>query len=223
MQIAPQKTGRGLSLSVIISLIISILLLMGAIGFGAWAYMSRQDYKDNVDKKVAIAVTSAKQQEGVVKDAEFAQKDKNPARTYKGPATYGGLVVMYPKTWSAFVTEGGSQTLVDGYFHPSYVPGLDSKTAFALRVRILNQSYATAAASYASSIKLGKLHAAPYAAPKVPSITGVRMEGELSTTVKNGVMILLPLRDKTIEISTQSQDFLADLNNFALANLSFEP
>jgi len=46
-----------------VGLIMSVLLLFVIGGFGAWAYISRQDYKDNADQKIAKAVTIAKQQE----------------------------------------------------------------------------------------------------------------------------------------------------------------
>jgi hypothetical protein len=53
---------------------------------------------------------------------------------------------------------------------------------------------------------------------------GSRIEGQLDQKSKNkGVMILLPLRDKTIEISTQSQDFVKDLDNIVMAQFTFEP
>jgi len=36
-------------------------------------------------------------------------------------------------------------------------------------------------------------------------------------------MILLPLRDKTLKISTESQQFVGDFDNIILANLKFVP
>jgi hypothetical protein len=86
---------------VVISLVLAVILLIGTLGFAGWAYMSRQDYKDNVDAKVSDAVVIAKQQESTAKDKQFVEKEKNPLRTYHGPDTYGGLTIAYPKTWSA--------------------------------------------------------------------------------------------------------------------------
>ena len=36
---------------------------MAALAFGFWAFQSRQDYKNNVDQKVALAVTAAQKQQ----------------------------------------------------------------------------------------------------------------------------------------------------------------
>jgi hypothetical protein len=224
--IVPPKSGRAVSLGIIISFIMTIVLLLGAIGFGAWAFMSRQDYKTNVDKKVASAVVVAKQQEDVVKDAAFAEQEKQPFHTYKSPATYGSISITYPKTWSAFVTEASAVQAgsfpVDGYFHPGFVPGTQSGTDFALRVQVLQQSYATVMSAFNSQTKAGKVSVSPYAAPKVPSVVGARVEGAIIQG-KVGSMVVLPLRDKTIEISTQSATFIKDFNNTILANLTFEP
>ena len=67
--------------AVFISLIMAIIFLFAAIGFGAWAYMSRQDYKDNTDAKISAAVVIAKQQESTAKDKQFVKAEKNPLRT----------------------------------------------------------------------------------------------------------------------------------------------
>jgi hypothetical protein len=210
--------------ALIISLSIVLLLLFGSAGFGLWAFTSREDYKNNSDKKVAAAVEVAKVEEGKVKDAELAEKEKSPTRTYKGPASYGSLNIQYPKTWSAFVTEQANGGMpVDAYFHPSYVPGINSGTAFALRVQVLAQPYAQIAKQHDPANRKGAV-VTPYSAPKVPGVVGIRVEGQISESTKvSGTMIVLPLRDKTIQISTQSPSFRGDLDKYILANLTFEP
>jgi hypothetical protein len=193
------------------------------MGFGAWAYMGRQDYKNNVDKKIETAVAQAKVDEGKVKAAEYAEKEKYPYKLYKGSPTYGSVNVIYPKTWSALVTEGSGDTPLDSYYHPNYIPGLQSTTALALRVKIVAKSYTSELSSYDALAKKGLVKVSPYSAPKVSTVVGSRIEGQLDQKSKNkGVMILLPLRDKTIEISTQSQDFVKDLDNIVMAQFTFE-
>ena len=46
---------------------------------------------------------------------------------------------------------------------------------------------------------------APFAAAKVPSVVGVRVDGQINS-LKTGTMIVLPLRDKTIELWTEAQE-----------------
>src|SRR5580693_3870832 len=100
-----------------ISFGLAVLLLIAAIAFGFWAFGSRQDYKNNADVKINVAVQAAVQKEDVSKDAAFAEAAKNPLTSYHGPQAYGSLVVNYPKNWSGYVADTGqNSTLVDGYF-----------------------------------------------------------------------------------------------------------
>ena len=86
--------------ALLLPLILAVLVLFGAIGFGAWAFSSRQDYKNNVEAKIAAAVADAKVVEGKRKDAVFAEESKNPLKAYNGPSAYGSVTINYPKTWS---------------------------------------------------------------------------------------------------------------------------
>src|SRR3989344_4524267 len=86
----------------LIACIITTLLFIAFAGFFGWAYMSRQDYKDNVDQKIATAVEVAKKQTETAKDNEFLEKEKLPLQDYTGPSQYGSLNIKYPKTWSAY-------------------------------------------------------------------------------------------------------------------------
>lgn len=209
---------------VAIALILAIVLLIGAIGFGVWAFSGRQDYKNNVDAKIAAAVTAAKQQESIIKDQQYTEAAKKPLRTYNGPEAYGSLVVNYPKTWSGYVDDSGSgNALVDGYFYPGIVPSIIAQTSvFALRVQVLGQSYSSVLSGFSGQQQAGQLTIAAYALPKVPKVVGVEVTGMISAG-KNGTVVVLPLRDKTLEISTNGTAFLPDFNNNILPNFSFSP
>ena len=195
------------------------------MGFAGWAYMSRQDYKDNVDTKIKAAVVVAKQQESTAKDKQFVEKEKNPLRTYKGPDAYGGVTIMYPKTWSAYVADTGrnSSTPVDGYFHPGTVPSVeDQNSTFALRLQVVGQPYATVLQRLSSLQKSGKTRVVPYALPKVPSVVGVRATGTLPNN-KLGSIVILPLRSQTIELWSEGSQHQNDFDNIILPNASFLP
>ncbi len=219
----PAKHKKAGSLGLIVALVLFILLFLGAASFGLWAYASRQDYKANSDQKSAKAVEIAIQQESTRKDNEFLEKEKNPLKTYQGPAAYGSLSINYPKTWGAYVVEADRAAMpVDGYFHPNFVPGVQSQTAFALRVQVSSQSYEQEMKQFDGKVKSGKVTVTPFVAKNVPGVTGARVDGEINQGQKNS-MILLPIRDKTIKISTESQQFIGDFNNIILANLKFVP
>lgn len=208
----------------LIPLIISVVLFLGAAVFGIWAFTGMQDYKNNSDKKVASAVEIAQQQTSTAKDKEFVEKEKSPLKEYKGPAAFGTLSLQYPKTWSAFVTESenSSGTPIDGYLHPGFVPGLQSGTDYALRVKVVSRQYADELKQFEGKVKSGKVKVTPYTAPKVSGILGSRVEGEINTGQQD-TLVLFPLRDKTIEISTESAQFKGDFDSIILANLTFVP
>ena len=216
-----QLNQRGVLNELLIPLVLVVVLLLGAAGFGAWAYMSRQDYKDNSDQKSAAAVAVAEQLTSTKKDNEFLEKEKLPLRQYAGPAAFGSLSVMYPKTWSVYVNEKATgSTPLDGYFQPNFVPATDSNSSYALRVQLVDTDYAAVLRTYDSNVKLGKLKATPYSPAKVPSVTGVRLDGEIAPK-KQGAIVIVQVRDKTLKIWTESMDFVKDFDASILPNYSF--
>jgi hypothetical protein len=207
----------------LIPFILTVIFFLVALVFGLWAFTNMQDYKNNSDKKVATAVQIAEQQTSTAKDKEFIEKEKTPLKEYKGPAAFGTLSIQYPKTWSAFITESEkSNTPVDGYLHPNFVPGVQSGTDFALRIKVVSKQYAEELKQYESKVKQGKVKISPYTAPKVGGVLGSRIEGEINTGQQDS-MVMFPLRDKTIEISTESGQFKGDFDSIILANLTFVP
>ncbi|HVV25860.1 MAG TPA: hypothetical protein VHC21_02415 [Candidatus Saccharimonadales bacterium] len=218
---------------VAVSLVFTLLLLIAAIVFGVWAFGSRQDYKNNTDAKINAAVTVAKQNEDKLKDAAFAQAEKNPLTTWNGPEAYGSIALAYPKTWSGYVsvassTNTGSTNPVDGYFYPGVVPSTtDSSSSFALRIQVNSQSYANVVQQLSQANSQNPPTVAPYALPKVPKVVGVKVTGTLpisnGDTQKTGIMVILPLRSETLEIWTEGSQFTADFNNSILPNFSFSP
>jgi len=202
-------------------LIVTILLLIGALSFGFWAYTGRQDYKNNVDQKVAYAVAAAQNQQQTKDNQAFAEAEKSPLKTYNGPSSYGSLVVNFPRTWSGYVDDSGSgQALVDGYFYPGVVPQLAGQTPMALRVQVLNQSYASVVANMNN--QGNKFTAVAYSLPKVPKVVGIEGTGSINGT-QTGTIVVLPLRDTTLEIWTEGSQFLNDFNTYILPNFSFAP
>jgi len=208
-----------------VSLVLTILLLIGAAGFGFWAYNSRQDYKYHVDAKISAAVTDATAKEGKIKDAQFAEEAKKPLKIYQGPEAYGSLMISYPKTWSSYVDASGKNgsTLVDGYFAPSTVPSTtDPNSVFSLRIQVLSQSYDDVLQSFAGQQQSGKLTVSAYALPKLPKTVGVKAVGLIDDTT-SVTMIVLPLRSDTLEIWTEGTQYLNDFNNNILPNFTFSP
>lgn len=208
-----------------IGLVLCIVFLVVAVSFGGWAFMSRQDYKDNVDAKIADAVVIAKQEESTRKDKEFVEKEKNPLRTYNGPSAFGSIVLQYPKTWSGLVDESPEKReVVDGYFYPNVVPSItkDSST-FAFRMQVVGQAYSDTLRSITDQQNQENApKVTPYTLPKLPNVVGIRVVGALPNE-KNGEMIVLPMRSQTLQLWTEGSQFTSDFNNIILPNFSFSP
>ncbi|MGB4759212.1 MAG: hypothetical protein WBP26_04075 [Candidatus Saccharimonadales bacterium] len=217
-----QRDQRGEFTVVTLLLIIVSIFFVGAASFAVWAFMGRQDYKNNVDQKISEASAVVKKQTQIEDQKLFAEEAKNPFKTYTGPDQYGTLTVEYPKTWSQYVATTGTATNsgLDMYFSPDYVPGTtDQNAVFSLRIKVLNQQYATVTRQFTNN---KNVTITPYELPKVKGEIGMRVQGQI-TPKKQGVMILLPVRDKTIQIWTESESFQKDLESIILPNLTFVP
>ncbi len=217
-----QKPKRHMN-GLLIPLVLVILLLLGALGFGFWAFAGMQDYKNNSDKKADVAVKAAVEENTAENELAFTEREKEPLKEYKGPASFGSVAIKYPKTWSAFITEvdkGG--TPVDGYFHPNYVPGLQSGTSFALHLQVTSLVYADELKKFDADAKAGRVQVTAIGVDNVPGVTGVRIDGEVEKG-KQGSLVLFPMRDKTLKISTEAEQFKGDFNTIILKNLSFSP
>ncbi|MEK7602894.1 MAG: hypothetical protein AAB459_01440 [Patescibacteria group bacterium] len=216
----PPKKGMN---KLIIPFVLTLILFLGSLAFAFYAYGGMIDYKKNSDKKADKAVAIAVEKAKTAKDNEFTEKEKSPYKEYKGPSELGSVAFSYPKTWSAHVSEKGTgNSQLNGYLHPNFVPALDTTTAFALRIEVVNRTLAEELKSIDGKIKSGKVSSAPYSAPKVSGALGSRLTGEVTVNPKT-TMILLPTRDKTIKIWTESDQFVADLYKIILATLTFSP
>lgn len=215
---------RGAINILLIPFVLLLIFFFGTAGFAVWAFSERGHYKDESDQEVAVAVQQAIKDTQEADAVKYAEEAKKPYDTYIGPAAYGNITINYPKTWSAYVAEaerGGNP--INGYFQPKIVPSVtDQEKTFALRVELVQQSYDTILTQFKSSLNAGKVTIAPYKLDKVPSVVGSRVEGQI-TPKKQGTMIVLPLRNMTLKIWTESNDFKGDLDTHILPNLSFVP
>lgn len=218
---AIRRNEQGMNI-LLIPFILSFIFFLASIGFGLWAYNSRQDYKNNVDAKIATAVDVATKQTASQKDNEFIQREKQPLKSYQGPSDYGSLQIHYPKTWSAYVDTTNSATPVNGFFQPDVVPGINSNQNYALRSEVINQKFDVYLQTFDGQVRSGKATVVPYKPVNVPNVVGVEISGQI-TPQKQGVAVILPLRDKTIVLSTEADEFKSDFNNNILPNFSFTP
>jgi len=216
---------RGSMDALLLPLIIVAVLFVSAASFGVWAFMGRQDYKNNSDAKVEAAVTANTKKVQAEDKVKYDEEAKLPLRIFKGPDSYGSLSISYPKTWSAYMEASTSSVPLDMYFHTDYVPAIQAKQTYRLRAQIVDKTYDKELERYQSNIAKGTIKAAAYSLPKVKDAIGTRLDGAvmLNNTAATGSMVIVPLRDKTLEIWTESPDFLADFNDIVLPNVTFVP
>lgn len=214
----PKKRGPWL----LVSFIVSLVFLASAGGFGVWAYLERQDYKYNSDQKAAEAAEEAAAQQEVEDEARFVEEEKYPLKPYVGPSQFGSVRLEYPKTWSGYVINKASgQTPISWYMHPNVVPDVSSNI-FALRVEVVDTPYSSSLSGFDNDAENGAVTITPYKLPKVENVVGSRVDGEVSRDIQ-GSLILLPLRNMTLKIWTESPDYVADFNNIVLPTITFSP
>jgi len=207
-------------------IVVLVVLLVAALGFGGWAYSKMADYKNNTDKKIAVALDNAKTAQTKAVQAAF---DKANTKQFQGSPTYGSLSFSYPKTWSAYVDTTNTTEPINAYFQPNEVPGIQGKTAYALRVELVSTDYSQLVQQFSSGIQTAKVTAKAYVPPKLNGVANVQAGTMFSglinplDTTQHGTMLVIKVRDKTLQISTQSSDYLDDFNNIILPSLSFNP
>lgn len=201
--------------------------MVGALAFAGWAYMGRQEYKNEADEKIAAAVKTAENRQKLQLEKTFAEQQKSPHRTFRGSPTYGSVSFNYPRTWNVYVDEGqnGSQPL-KALLHPEYVPAQKQDTAYALRVEMLSQPYEQVIVQYQGQVSQGRVQASAFVPPKLanqPNVTpGSRFDGQVNNN-RRGSLIVIKVRDKTLIVATDGVDFLNDFNQVVLPTLSFVP
>lgn len=206
----------------LIPLVVILLLFLGTAGFGVWAYMERQDYKNNSDQKAAAAAAEQKKATQAEEAAKYAEEAKSPLKTFAGPSDFGSVTFEYPKTWSGYVVSGGN-TPLNGYFQPDIVPNVENEAnSFALRVAVVEQSYSKILSGYNGDAKEGSVTVSPYASPKVEGAIGTRIDGEI-VKGKRGSMVIFPVRNVTLQVWTEADQYVSDFNNIILPNLTFAP
>jgi hypothetical protein len=213
------------TLNVLLIPVISLsIILIGVAVFAYWAYGSRQNYKNNTTQIVNTAVTSAVQQTENVDAQKYFQEAKDPLDTFTGPSAFASVSFKYPKTWSAYVPEQSTgETPINGYFYPGVVPDVENQAnAYALRIQLIEQPYATSMQQFSGEVSSGQLSVAQYIAPKLPNVIGSKLQGQL-TSNKQGTMVVLPLLNMTLEIWTESSQFESDFTNSVLPSLTFQP
>jgi hypothetical protein len=208
--------------SLVPPLIIVTLLLFVALGFGAWSFMGLQDYKNNSDIKAAAAAKQATDTEALKKDAQFAEAEKSPLKTFTSSETFGSLTFQYPKTWSLYESKTTTAKPLDNFFNPNSVPDEAFRKPYALRLQVVDVPYITILKGFDKSVASAESSMSAFRFVKVPSVLGSMVKGPVGNS-DTGTMVLVPLRDKTLILWTEGTSNSADFVNSVLPSVSFTP
>jgi uncharacterized protein YpmB len=212
-----------------LAIIFAVLFVVSLI-FGLYAFSKEQDYKKNSDQKAAVAVVAAKKQQSTEDQAKFDELNKQPYKSFTGPALYGTVSFNYPKSWSAYIDNGATEP-INGYFSPGEVPGVQGSSAYRLRVELTDSDYSQVVQQYTVQATDGSVRSVAYVPPKMKDMTNVQAGVKLTGTVSRGgdgadhqgEMVILKVRDKTLQIYTETTDGISDFESIVLPSLSFIP
>lgn len=188
----------------IIGLVV-LVLVTGSLAI--WAYINYDKQKTDVQGKIDVAVLEAENAKQAEDDKKFAEREKEPNRDFVGPDNFGRLTFRYPKTWSAFVSDDGSNgNSYRAYLNPVTVPPLGEKQQFALRVSIEQKDYDQVVKTYQEKVKKGDLRSS---ATSANGHNGTRLDGTFSKDIR-GAAVIYQIRDKTVTLRTDADTFKPD-------------
>lgn len=210
---------RGSVSPLLIASVVLGVLLAGSLGFGAWAFVNYMHQKNDVDAIVASEVAEAKQQQSVEDEKSFLEREKSPVRELVGPSDLGKVTVDYPKTWSVYVDKDGSGGTYFAYLNPGSVKSVSQKQVNAVVISVESKGYEDVLRSFNNDVEKGDLKATPVT---IADQEGTRLDGTFDDNIQ-GAAVLFKLRDKTLKVAVQSNDYISDFNNIILPSLKFNP
>lgn len=199
--------------------VITLVLLIGVSALAGWLFFDTSGLRTDFDGEVESAAAAREEVIRAEVQAEFDEAEKSPLKTNTVAEAYGGITFTYPKTWSVHSIERESgSTPLNLYAHPNIVPDTSGETAFAFRMQISESSYDSEIKSLDKRVNTGATTARPY---KSNGVLGLRFDGELDSKT-SGTMVVLPLRDKTLLLWTESSKYKTDFLKVA-ESLKFQP
>ncbi len=195
-----------------IAIVVISLIAATFIGLFIWIFLQYSEVSNDVDGQIAVAVAKAKDEQASQLEAEFAEREKLPYKTFSGPVDYGQLTFNYPKTWSVYVaadaSNGGDY---EAFFNPTQVNTVAKDTINALRLTIRDDSFDDVAEEYQKFMDRKDSNLTMQAAT-INDIPVNRYTGTIPGTDLNGVIVIFKIRDKTAVFQTDSMLFEGDFD-----------
>ncbi|MBQ3440902.1 hypothetical protein IJG27_01150 [Candidatus Saccharibacteria bacterium] len=213
VMVAPKKDVK--SLFKTIAIIALSLLSLTFIGLFIWMNTQYDALDSNVNDKITEAVAEERDQVTTKLEEQFAEREKEPYRTFAGPEDYGALTFEYPKTWSVYVASDASKGGdYNAYFNPIEVGVVSNTTLDALRVSILDTAFDDVVSKYQKELEgsEAQLRLESVTIGQNNDIVANRYSGVIPDTEFNGYVVVFKVRDKTVILQTDSVLFENDFN-----------
>lgn len=209
----PKKDIKSLVKTIVI--IALSLVSLTFIGLFIWMFVQYDEARTDVDGQIADAVVEAVDNNTTKLEKEFAEREKEPLRTFAGPADYGEVTFEYPKTWSVYVpmdaANGGD---FEAYFNPVEVKVVGNETIDSLRFSIKNAAFDDIVAGYQRELEGDQpsLRLESVTIGQNNNINANKYIGKIPGTEFNGFIVIFKVRDKTVVLQTDSVLFERDFN-----------
>jgi len=201
---------RGVISGMVFAIVGLSVLVLGLGIFSIWAFVAYNEASSDLESKIRVAVVEAKQEQAEIDEEKFAEREKQPTKTFKAPDDYCGVRFQYPKTWSEHwserITNGGD---FRAYLNPGYVPPISNTQQFALRVTIEQRDYDDVLRRYDNLVSKGDLK---QSVTSSQGNQGVRLSGNFSKNIR-GEAVIFRCRSLTITLQTDADVFKNDFQS----------
>lgn len=193
-------------------LILTVFLGIGMVVFGVLAVIAYRDnefVRGNLNQLVAAEKQKAMTEQKAI-DAEANRKaNDSPYRPFVAPPIDGSFELQIPKTWSIYNGRADSGKIqVNFIANPDVVinnTGNGAQNTQAFRLQLLRTSQQEIIKSYDEAIKKKQLTSKGV---KVSGISATQLEGTIDSQRHTGVVIVVPVRDKTMVFSTEDRKYI---------------
>ena len=202
--IAPRADNQQKDLIRTIVIIGLALVSATFIALFIWMYIQWNEANTAVEAKIKVEFEEAVSANTAELENDFANREKQPYKTFGGPSDYGSLSFEYPKTWSVYiaadVTDGKNY---EAYFNPNIIKPISDDTIDALRLKITNESTDSILEDYNGEVEDGNLTV------ETRQINGdpvTIFTGQITDEFQ-GKVAVFKIRDKTVIIQTDATIF----------------
>jgi hypothetical protein len=184
--------------------------LLALTGASIYGFISSSQAKSVLSQAKEKAYQAGQQAQKAEDEERFRISSQSPYRSYAAPGIYGGFEIKFPKNWSAHVVENeGGSPQVHLTLHPEFVKQVANQdNAYAARVQLSRTNHDQIVKQRQNEVKAGRLKQQSVSVAGIPS---TRFEGKYDNK-HDGVTVLVPVRDKTIIISTDDKKYLPEFD-----------